>query len=352
MGKEISENVCTQEKLSLEFQDAQASSRNLKKIPLEKRELKLARLRQLMQRSLSESDTDSNNSEDPKNTPVRKVDRPRPQPIVESVENMDSAESLHLMIKKHSLPSGRRFPFSTKTSKSLDGHSPSPTSESSEPDLDSHCPGLGMTPPTQPSADPTQSSPDSSTAQKVATSPKSALKSPSSKRRTSQNSKLRVTFEEPVVQMEQTSLQLNGEKDKDRGRAPQRTSESGEQMKRPFGTFRSIMETLSGNQNNNNNYQPAAQLKTCTLPLASLGRKTADAKGNPVSPASKGRNKPVSAICRLCLYDCSLIVLLSKPRLLTCAILKGSPQNSEIHVFFNEMCQVKIYTLAHSFGEC
>ncbi|MEJ1276558.1 synuclein alpha interacting protein (synphilin) [Cricetulus griseus] len=299
LGKEISENVCNQEKLSLEFQDAQASSRNSKKIPLEKRELKLARLRQLMQRSLSESDTDSNNSEDPKNTPVRRADRPRPQPIVESVENMDSTESLHLMIKKHSLASGRRFPFSTKASKSLDGHSPSPTSESSEPDLDSHCPGLGMTSPTQPSADPSQSSPDSSTAQKVATSPKSALKSPSSKRRTSQNSKLRVTFEEPVVQVEQTSLELNGEKDKDRVRAPQRTSESGEQMKRPFGTFRSIMETLSGNQNNNNNYQPANQLKTCTLPLTSLGRKTADTKGNPVSPGSKGKNKAVSAIWRL-----------------------------------------------------
>uniref|UniRef100_A0A8C6I5C3 Synuclein, alpha interacting protein (synphilin) n=1 Tax=Mus spicilegus TaxID=10103 RepID=A0A8C6I5C3_MUSSI len=291
LGKEISENVCTQEKLSLEFQDAQASSRNSKKIPLEKRELKLARLRQLMQRSLSESDTDSNNSEDPKNTPVKRADRPRPQPIVESVENVDSAESLHLMIKKHSLASGRRFPFGMKASKSLDGHSPSPTSESSEPDLDSHGPGLGMTPPTQPSTEATQSSPDSTAAQKVATSPKSALKSPSSKRRTSQNSKLRVTFEEPVVQMEQTGLELNGEKDKDRSRAPQRTSESGEQMKRPFGTFRSIMESLSGNQNNNNNYQPASQLKTCTLPLTSLGRKTADAKGNPVSPASKGKNK-------------------------------------------------------------
>ncbi|KAL1773541.1 synphilin-1 isoform X1 [Sigmodon hispidus] len=291
LGKEISENVCTQEKLSLEFQDAQVSSRNSKKIPLEKREMKLARLRQLMQRSLSESDTDSNNSEDPKNTPVKKADRPRPQPIVESVETMESAESLHLMIKKHTLASGRRFPFSTKASKSLDGHSPSPTSESSEPDLDSHCPALGMTSPTQPSADPVQSSPDSSTAQKVATSPKSALKSPSSKRRTSQNSKLRVTFEEPVVQMEQTNLELNGEKDKDRGRAPQRTSESGEHMKRPFGTFRSIMETLSGNQNNNNNYQPANQLKTCTLPLTSLGKKTTDTKGNPVSPASKGKNK-------------------------------------------------------------
>ncbi|XP_037657492.1 synphilin-1 isoform X1 [Choloepus didactylus] len=294
LGKEISENVCTQEKLSLEFQDAQASSRNLKKIPPEKRELKLARLRQLMQRSLSESDTDSNNSEDPKNTPVRKADRPRPQPIVEGVEGMDSTESLHLMIKKHTLTSGRRFPFSIKASKSLDGHSPSPTSESSEPDLESQYLGSGSTPPNQPSGDPTQPSPDSTAAQKVATSPKSALKSPSSKRRTSQNSKLRVTFEEPVVQMEQTSLELNGEKDRDKGKALQRTStssDSGDQLKRPFGTFRSIMETLSGNQNNNNNYQAANQLKTSTLPLTSLGRKTTDAKGNPVSSASKGKNK-------------------------------------------------------------
>ncbi|XP_074184663.1 synphilin-1 isoform X2 [Rhinolophus sinicus] len=294
LGKDISENVCTQEKLSLEFQDTQASSRNSKKIPLEKRELKLARLRQLMQRSLSESDTDSNNSEDPKSTPVRKPDRPRPQPIVESVESMDSAESLHLMIKKHTLASGRRFPFSIKVSKSLDGHSPSPTSESSEPDLESQCPGSGTTPPNQSSGDPTQPSPDSTAAQKVATSPKSALKSPSSKRRTSQNLKLRVTFEEPVVQMEQSNLELNGEKDRDKGRTLQRTStssESGDQLKRPFGTFRSIMETLSGNQNNNNNYQTVSQLKTSTLPLTSLGRKTPDAKGNPVSSASKGKNK-------------------------------------------------------------
>uniref|UniRef100_A0A8C2V665 Synuclein alpha interacting protein n=1 Tax=Chinchilla lanigera TaxID=34839 RepID=A0A8C2V665_CHILA len=292
LGKEISENVCTQEKLTLEFQDAQACSRNSKKIPLEKRELKLARLRQLMQRSLSESDTDSNNSEDPKHTPVRKADRPRPQPIVESLENMDNTESLHLMIKKHSLASGRRFPFSTKASKSLDGHSPSPTSESSEPDLESQCPGSGNTPPSQPSGDPMQFSPDSTAAQKVATSPKSALKSPSSKRRTSQNLKLRVTFEEPVVQMEQSSPELNGDKDKGRTLPRSSTSsEPGEPLKRPFGTFRSIMETLSGNQNNNNNYPAASQPKTSTLPLTALGKKLVDTKGNPTSSASKGKNK-------------------------------------------------------------
>ncbi|KAK2495739.1 hypothetical protein MC885_005580 [Smutsia gigantea] len=294
LGKDISENVCTQEKLSLEFQDAQASSRNSKKMPVEKRELKLARLRQLMQRSLSESDTDCTTSEDPKSTPARKADRPRPQPIVEGVESMDSAESLHLMIKKHTLVSGRRFPFTVKASKPLDGHSPSPTSESSEPDLESQSPGSGTTPPNQPSGDPAQPSPDSTAAQKVAMSPKSALKSPSSKRRTSQNLKLRVTFEEPVVQVEQNNLELNGEKDRDKGRALQRTSTSsdtGDQLKRPFGTFRSIMETLSGNQNNNNNYQAPNQLKTSTLPLTSLGRKVTDPKGNPASSGSKGKNK-------------------------------------------------------------
>ncbi|XP_051853886.1 synphilin-1 isoform X1 [Antechinus flavipes] len=291
LGKEISENVCTQEKLSLEFQDAQTSSRNMKKIPPEKRELKLARLRQLMQRSLSESDTDSN-SEDLKNTPVRRTDKPRPQPIVESVE---SAESLHLMIKKHTLATGRRFPFSIRASKSVDGHSPSPTSESSDLDLETQYATSGSTSQGQSPGDITQSTPDSTTAQKVATSPKSALKSPSSKRRTSQNLKLRVTFEEPVVQVEQTELEPNGEKDKERGKVLQRlppNNETGDQLKRPFGTFRSIMETLSGNQNNNNNYQTVNQTKTSsTLPFTSLGRKAADTKGNSVTSTSKGKNK-------------------------------------------------------------
>ncbi|KAM9167535.1 synphilin-1 isoform 2-T2 [Mergus octosetaceus] len=294
LGKEISENVCTQEKLTLEFQDAHASSKNVKKILPEKRELKLARLRQLMQRSLSESDTDSANSEDHKNTPVKRTDKPRPQPIVESVE---STESLHLMIKKHTSAAGRRFPFGTRASKSVDGHSPSPTSESSDPDNEAQYQS-GTVPQSQFCGDSSPSSTDSATAQKVATSPKSALKSPSSKRRTSQNLKLRVTFEEPVVQVELAESELNEEKDKDRGkallRAPPSTGEpAGDQLKRPFGTFRSIMETLSGNQNNNNNCQTANLIKTSsTLPFTSLGRKTADSKGNPAA-FTKGRNKPV-----------------------------------------------------------
>ncbi|XP_014464246.1 synphilin-1 isoform X1 [Alligator mississippiensis] len=290
LGKEISENVCMQEKLSLEFQDAHASSKNIKKILPEKRELKLARLRQLMQRSLSESDTDSNNSEDQKNIPMKRTDKPRPQPIVESVE---STESLHLMIKKHTTAAGRRFPFGIRASKSVDGHSPSPTSESSDPDNESQYQS-GTVSQSQVSGDTSQSNSDSATVQKVATSPKSALKSPSSKRRTSQNLKLRVTFEEPVAQVEQTEIELNEEKDKDRGKSVQRaplSTEAGDQLKRPFGTFRSIMETLSGNQNNNNNCQTANLIKTSsTLPFTSLGRKAAESKGNPTTPI-KGKNK-------------------------------------------------------------
>lgn len=290
LGKEISENVCMQQKLSLEFQDVQAS-KNMKKIPLEKKELKLARLKHLMQRSLSESDTDSNNSEDLKNTPVKRTERPRPQPIV---ENIESTENLHLMIKKHTLAAaGRRFAFGMKGSKSLDGHSPSPTSESSDPDNESQY-QTGNVTQNQVLGDTHQPSPETASAPKVATSPKSALKSPSSKRRTAQNLKLRVTFEEPVAQVEQTEGGLNGERDKERNKALQRppsNSETGDQQKRPFGTFRSIMETLSGNQNNNNNYQTASPVKTSSS-FTSLGRKATDSKKN--STTTKGKNKPVS----------------------------------------------------------
>ncbi|XP_069481678.1 synphilin-1 isoform X2 [Ambystoma mexicanum] len=288
LGKEISENVCTQEKLSLEFQDGQ-SSRNLKRTPPEKRELKLARLKQIMQRTLSESDTDSNHSEDTKNTPIRAVDKPRPQPIVENVEN---TESLQLMIKKHTTSSsGRRFPFGIRASKSVDGHSPSPTSESSDPDNECQY-QLGSVPRGPCTGEASEAVCDGTTAQKIATSPKSALKSPSSKRRTAQNLKLRVTFEEPVGQSE---LDINGEKDKEGCKAPQALSpnvEAADQQKRPFGAIRSIMETLSGNQNsNNNNYQTVNLQKTSTtLPFSSIGRKAADARTNPLS-LSKGKNK-------------------------------------------------------------
>ncbi|XP_060091530.1 synphilin-1 isoform X2 [Heteronotia binoei] len=286
LGKEISENVCMQEKLSLEFQDVHAS-RNTKKIPLEKKEMKLARLKHLIQRSLSESDTDSNNSEDQKNTPVKRTDKPRPQPIV---ENIESTENLHLMIKKHTLAAGRRFPFGIRASKSVDGHSPSPTSESSDPDNEAQY-QTGTIYQSQILGDACQSSPDATSAHKVATSPKSALKSPSSKRRTAPNLKLRVTFEEPVVQVEQTEAALHGDKEQCKvGQRPPLGCETGDPQKRPFGTFRSIMETLSGNQNNNNNYQTSSLIKTSS-PFTSLGRKATDSKGNSATSA-KGKNKP------------------------------------------------------------
>nr|XP_033784909.1 synphilin-1 isoform X2 [Geotrypetes seraphini] len=293
LGKEISENVCTQ-KLTLEFQEGQVSSRSGKRMPPEKRELKLVRLRQLMQRSLSESDTDSNNSEDQKNTPTRKAEKPRPQPIVES---MESTESLQLMIKKHTLAAaGRRFHFGTRASKSVDGHSSSPTSESSDPDFEAQY-QAGSVSQSQIAGDASQSTAENATAQKAATSPKSALKSPSSKRRTSQNLKLRVTFEEPVVQVEQAEPELSQEKNKDVSsksmqQVQPNSGDAGEQLKRPFGTFRSIMESLSGNQNSNNNCQTNNVSKTSTLPFTSLGRKAEDPKANPVTTV-KAKNKAV-----------------------------------------------------------
>uniref|UniRef100_A0A6I8QA27 Synuclein alpha interacting protein n=1 Tax=Xenopus tropicalis TaxID=8364 RepID=A0A6I8QA27_XENTR len=293
LGKDIAENVSSPEKLSLEFQDGQAT-RSGKRIPPEKREYKLARLRQLMQRSLSESDTDSNNSEDQKNPVVRKADKPRPQPIVENVEN---SENLQLIIKKHTQASSasRRFPFGLKSSKSVDGHSPSPTSESSDPDYEPHY-QMSSIPQCSGAAE-SNSSPNSSSAQKT-TSPKSALKSPSSKRRTSQNLKLRVTFEEPVVQVEHIEDVPNEEKEKETSKAPQKApsnGETGEQQKRPFGALRSIMESFSGNQNNNNNCQAANTAKASSS-FTSLGKKATEAKANPAGPA-KGKNKTESYTC-------------------------------------------------------
>ncbi|XP_067270712.1 synphilin-1 isoform X2 [Pseudorasbora parva] len=152
----------------------------------ERRELKLARLKQIMQRSLSESDGEAAYTPD-----ESKPARPTQLPIAEAEEH------------KHKL----------RTSKS--GENPSPSSDHSDPDA-----------------------PEFPDGQKLTTSPKSALKSPSSRRKTSQNLKLRVTFDEPPPRKD--------------AKAPP-TKDKTESGKRPFGAFRSIMETLSGNQNNNNN---------------------------------------------------------------------------------------------------
>ncbi|XP_043916683.1 synphilin-1 isoform X2 [Protopterus annectens] len=298
LGKEISETVCNPNRLTLPFKEGQqenanVSSKNvIRRIPAEKRELKLARLKQIMQRSLSESDSDCLNSEDQKNIQVKRVDKPRPLPIVENVE---CTESLELMIKKHTSATGRKFPFGIRSSKSCDEHSPSPTSESSDPDYESQYQASSP----QNNSSGAVSPSDSSSTQKVTTSPKSALKSPSSKRKASQNLKLRVTFEEPVSQPEQAELELEYCKDKGSDRAiPQgfAPTEGMEQGKRPFGTFRSIMETLSGNQNNNNSssLHNVNVVKTATsFPVSSVGRKAEEVKECPVTP-TKVKNKTES----------------------------------------------------------
>uniref|UniRef100_A0A3P9Q0L9 Synuclein, alpha interacting protein n=1 Tax=Poecilia reticulata TaxID=8081 RepID=A0A3P9Q0L9_POERE len=200
---------------------------------LERRELKLARLKQIMQRSLSESDSEGYPPEEGRNQAALRPDRPTHLPIT---EEEPASNHLHQVMRKH-LPSSssteRKLAFSLSGSKSVDsiGYTPSPTS--SDPDA------TETRTPETPAAD----------GQKVATSPKSALKSPSSRRKTSQNLKLRVTFDEQVHKS-------SSNQEPEPSRAPpgkDRTAAASSEGKRSFGTFRSIMETLSGNSNHSNN---------------------------------------------------------------------------------------------------
>ncbi|XP_016107319.1 synphilin-1 [Sinocyclocheilus grahami] len=163
--------------------------------PGERRDLKLARLKQIMQRSLSESDAEESKPPRP--------ERPTQLPITEHAA---------------------KFSFTHRTSKSVDVYNPSPSSDHSDPEAKTEVTG------------------ELPEGQKVTTSPKSALKSPSSRRKTSQNLKLRVTFDEPP--RKDGPFKVQPGKDKP------------ESSKRAFGTLRSIMETLSGNQNSNNNNAP------------------------------------------------------------------------------------------------
>ncbi|XP_067839129.1 synphilin-1 isoform X3 [Heptranchias perlo] len=210
LGEEISGNVCTQEKLTLEFQDGQEASvvtGSARKVLRDKRELKLTRLR-YSQRSSSESDTDSHISEDQKNSPIKRADKPRPQPIVEKEEY---TAKVHFMIKKHTSAVGRMFPFAPKASGTSEEQSHSPAAESYDkvPECQHQISRPVRTLSTEESFLPCA---DNTTTQKTTNSPKSALKSPSSKSRTSQNLKLRVTFEEPVVEIEQTVCEIDNRK--------------------------------------------------------------------------------------------------------------------------------------------
>lgn len=241
----------------------------------ERRELKLARLKQLMQRSLSESDSDAYPPEDAKHAAgtAPRPERPNQLPVATGDElppPPGAPAGLYALMKKqqHHHPhlaqgstAERKLSFALRTSRSMDGPDPSPTSDPSEADGEPNSDAGG---------------------QKVTTSPKSALKSPSSRRKTAQNLKLRVTFDEPVVHKEAPENEARSAGTEKTGRG----SESGETWKRPFGTFRSIMETLSGNQNsNNNNGQSSAG-----SPQGPSGRKT-DSKAG-ASGLPKGRSKP------------------------------------------------------------
>ncbi|XP_042083169.1 synphilin-1 isoform X2 [Haplochromis burtoni] len=284
LGKDMSETLCPRERLA----PAGGMSREGPGAPggrriglVERRELKLARLKQIMQRSLSESDSDGYPPEEGKNqgappSNTLRPDRPSHLPIT---EEEPVSNHLQLMMKKH-LPSSssstveRKLAFSLSGSKSVDsiGYNPSPTS--SDPEATD-----GKTPDVPGDQDATNG-------QKVATSPKSALKSPSSRRKTSQNLKLRVTFDEQVhksssQEAEPTKVHQGKE------RTPTGSSES----KRPFGTFRSIMETLSGNSNHNNNNsggQSGSAVKVSTMQNSS-GRKS-ESKSSPGGGA-KGKSK-------------------------------------------------------------
>ncbi|XP_051949901.1 synphilin-1-like [Xyrauchen texanus] len=205
----------------------------------ERQELKLARLKQIMQRSLSESDSDAYPQDESKHS---RPERPTHLPIAEAEEPPGGSQ---LMVKhKH------------KTSKSTDVYNPSPSSDNSDPDRDAKTYVAGE-------------SPDRP---KVTTSPKSALKSPTSRRKTSQNLKLRVTFDEPPRKDGPAAdVKVTTGKEK---------TESG---KRPFGTFRSIMETLSGNQSSNNNTPTSAGKQSNAASAQSPAGKKSE---------SKSKNKP------------------------------------------------------------
>ncbi|XP_010894330.2 synphilin-1 isoform X2 [Esox lucius] len=282
LGKDISEKVCTKEKLSLEFQEGfREGPTSLSVVnpgPLrrtgaaERRELKLARLKQIMQRSLSESDSDAYPPDEAKHG-VR-LERPSHLPIAESEEAM---VGLHPGMKKHTSTAERKSAFALSSSKSMDGYNPSPTSDKSDPDADGKVEGAS-------------DFPDHNHGQKIPTSPKSALKSPSSRRKTSQNLKLRVTFDEQVVHK---AGPPESEPPKSSSKEGGRTPTGSDIVKRPFGTFRSIMESLSGNQNSSNNNaqaSPTVRQSNCGASQGSPGKKTSETKTSPAGH-SKGKSK-------------------------------------------------------------
>ncbi|XP_068460398.1 synphilin-1 isoform X2 [Clinocottus analis] len=242
--------------------------------PAERRELKLARLKQIMQRSLSESDSDGYPPEEGKGPSssssaagTLRPDRPSHLPIAE-----EEPASNHLMVRKNlqsssssSCTAEKKLAFSLSGSRSADSVGYDAPPASSDPEAaDGRTPDAGA---------------DLQDGQKAATSPKSALKSPSARRKTSQNLKLRVTFDEQVHKssgQEAEPARVHHGKE--------RTAAGGSEGKRSFGAFRSIMETLSGNTNHNNSNSQAGS--TCQSP----GRKSESRGGGGAKAKSRTSN--------------------------------------------------------------
>lgn len=281
LGKDMTDTLCPRERplqvggLSREGAGVPGARRTGL---VERRELKLARLKQIMQRSLSESDSDGYPPEEGKNPAGSTAARPERPSHLPIAEEEPVSNHLNLMMRKH-LPSTsastveKKLAFSLSGSKSADsmGYNPSPTS--SDPEA-----ADGKTP------DASAEFHEGANGQKVATSPKSALKSPSSRRKTSQNPKLRVTFDEQVHR--NTSQETEQTKETKGHHGKERTATGSSECKRPFGAFRSIMETLSGNANHNNNNSGGQSGSTCQV---SPGRKS-EGKGGQGNGA-RGKSK-------------------------------------------------------------
>lgn len=289
LGKDVSEPLCPRERLPQTGSLSRDGSAAARRAPglAERRELKLARLKQIMQRSLSESDSDGYPPDEGKNQAAaatantHRPDRPSHLPIT---EEEPISNHLNLMMRKH-LPSSasastaeRKLAFSLSGSKSVDsiGYNPSPTSSDPEA-VDGRAADASL---------------DYHDSQKVATSPKSALKSPSSRRKTSQNLKLRVTFDEQVkssVPEAATAAAAVVEQTKEaKGHhGKERTPTGNSECKRPFGALRSIMGSLSGNTNHNNNNSGGVQLAGQNSP----GRKSEGKNSVGLGGGAKGRSK-------------------------------------------------------------
>ncbi|CAL9707727.1 unnamed protein product [Knipowitschia caucasica] len=220
--------------------------------------LKLARFKNLNQRTMSESDSENVSGDGQSNygilpEEVKLAPAPRPSHLPLS-DDQSVPDHLQLMMKKHlphSLSSSsdlRKSAFSLRESKSADS-----------------CYSL---------SDQTGDSSTISTEDKAATSPKSALKSPSSRRKTSQNLKLRVTFDEQMIH-------------KNNSTTPGQ-QEAEPSKKRSFGAFRSIMETLSGNSNHSNNNSSSSSSSSNSSSSSSSCSSGSGTTANQSTPSRKG----------------------------------------------------------------